>query len=175
MSNVATLLLFVDKTVPGLQELYKEHVRQHNEHVRCADFPNSGFDIFVPEETTVNPDAVSKIDFKIKMEMMDHTNRGSAFYMYPRSSISKTPLCLANQTGIIDSGYRGNLIGAFRNLSQSPFQVEKQTRLVQLCHPSLSPFNVIIVESEDDLSITARGSGGFGSTGVIGKMTLSVV
>ena len=37
--------------------------------------------------------------------------------MYPRSSIYKTPLRLANNTGIIDSGYRGNLMGAFDNIS----------------------------------------------------------
>jgi deoxyuridine 5'-triphosphate nucleotidohydrolase len=166
---MATLFLFVDKSVPGLLELYTEHVRQHNEHVRIADFPNSGFDIFVPEATTVISDIVAKIDFKIKMEMIEE-NRGTSFYMYPRSSISKTSLILANQTGIIDSGYRGNLIGVFRNLSQIPFQVEKHTRLVQLCLPSLRPFYVTIIESEDKLSITARGNGGFGSTGVVGQM-----
>lgn len=168
--SVATLLLFVDDKIPGLRELYKEHVCQHNEHVCCADFPNSGFDIFVPEATVIVPDTIGKIDFKIKMEMLDRANRGCAFFMYPRSSISKTPLNLANQTGIIDAGYRGNLIGAFRNLSHTPFPVEQNTRLVQLCHPSLCPFMVTLVESEDDLSITARGEGGFGSTGVIGQM-----
>lgn len=168
--SVATLFLFVDGSIPGLVELYKEHVHQHNEHIRCVDFPNSGFDIFVPETIVFSPETVGKIDFKIKMEMVDIANQGNAFYMYPRSSISKTPLNLANQTGIIDSGYRGNLIGAFRNLSSTPFSVEKQTRLVQLCHPSLRPFTVTIVDSEDDLSITARGEGGFGSTGVIGKI-----
>ena len=84
--------------------------------------------------------------------------------MFPRSSISKTPLMLANHTGIIDAGYRGSLIGAFRNVSGEDFQVEKHTRLLQVCHPSLCPIIVELVD-ESELSTTARGEGGFGSTG----------
>jgi dUTP pyrophosphatase len=73
---------------------------------------------------------------------------------------------LANHTGIIDAGYRGSLIGAFRNLGQRDYEVESDTRLLQLCHPTLCPIYVEIVQSLHDLgSETERGSGGFGSTG----------
>ena len=75
---------------------------------------------------------------------------------------------LANHTGVIDSGYRGNLIGAFRALhlpENNKYTVKQDTRLLQLCHPSLLPFYVIIVD-EDKLSTSERGSGGFGSTGI---------
>jgi dUTPase len=44
-------------------------------------------------------------------------------------------------------------------------KIEKFTRLVQICAPDLSAFNVVIVD-ENDLSNTERGDGGFGSTGV---------
>jgi dUTP pyrophosphatase len=73
-------------------------------------------------------------------------------------------LILGNHVGIIDSGYRGNLIGAFRNLDKRPFVVEKFTRLLQICNSSLYPIYVIIVD-ESELSTTSRGSGGFGSSG----------
>ena len=77
---------------------------------------------------------------------------------------------LANHTGIIDAGYRGSLIGAFRWLrgestSQEAYVVEKNTRLVQICHPTLCPIYVVMVD-ENELSSTERGAGGFGSTGV---------
>jgi dUTP pyrophosphatase len=72
---------------------------------------------------------------------------------------------LANHTGIIDAGYRGYLIGAFRNLYADPYKVEKHTRLLQVCHPTLCPIHVVLV-NEEDLSTTARGEGGFGSTGL---------
>ena len=75
-------------------------------------------------------------------------------------------LCLANQTGIIDSGYRGNIIGAFRNISGGPltFVVEKHMRLLQICAPDLRPIIVEIVD-ENFFKRTSRNDGGFGSTG----------
>ena len=93
------------------------------------------------------------------------------YLIHPRSSISKTELMLANHTGIIDSGYRGSLIGAFRWLpardaGDSPsYTVDPYTRLLQICHPSLCPILVEIVDASQ-LAVTERGAGGFGSTGV---------
>jgi dUTP pyrophosphatase len=72
---------------------------------------------------------------------------------------------LANHTGIIDSGYRGNLIAAFRCLSNN-YTLEKNTRIVQICHPSLCPIKVTLLDDETQLSSTSRGAGGFGSTGL---------
>ena len=46
------------------------------------------------------------------------------------------------------------------------YVVSEYTRLVQICHPSLCPIYVVLVDEEDDLSSTERGDGGFGSTGV---------
>ena len=101
----------------------------------------------------------------------------TGFYMYPRSSLSKTKLRLANSVGIIDSGYRGNLIGMFdvvniddeeRNMNKNnaDYFAKVNDRLVQICAPGLVPILVEIVENEDELgNETERGSGGFGSTG----------
>jgi dUTP pyrophosphatase len=72
---------------------------------------------------------------------------------------------LANHTGIIDSGYRGSLIGAFRSFSNNEYIVDEGTRLLQICHPTLCPIFVIIVD-ESELSSTERNDGGFGSTGI---------
>ena len=94
--------------------------------------------------------------------------------VFPRSSMSKTPLMLANHIGIIDAGYRGSLMGAFRCLKipeghtcLHAYNVEKHTRLLQICHPSLCPVYVELMD-ESRLSVTSRGSGGFGSTGSVG-------
>lgn len=101
------------------------------------------------------------------------------FYLYPRSSISKTRMRLANSVGIIDAGYRGDLIAAVDSIgvfgSTDIWQIWKETlspikkydRYFQVCAPDLSPFLVHIVDTEHELSPpTARGQGGFGSTGV---------
>ena len=86
--------------------------------------------------------------------------------MYPRSSISKTPLRLANSVGIIDSGYRGNLCAAVDNIQTDPFQVTIHQRLFQICSPSLTPLIVKVIDDIDYFEETSRGHGGFGSTGV---------
>jgi dUTP pyrophosphatase len=87
------------------------------------------------------------------------------FYLYPRSSTgSKTSLRLSNSVGIIDSGYRGELIGVF-DASNDETIIGGETRLLQICSGDLTPFEVKLVYSIDDLNVTTRGSGGFGSTG----------
>jgi dUTPase len=101
------------------------------------------------------------------------------FYLYPRSSISKTRMRLANSVGIIDAGYRGDLIAAVDTIGlfgstdiwhiwkETLSPIKKYDRYFQVCAPDLSPFLVHIVEREEDLSPpTTRGHGGFGSTGV---------
>jgi dUTP pyrophosphatase len=93
----------------------------------------------------------------------------TGYYMHPRSSVSKTKLRLANATGIIDSGYRGHLMGMFDLINVSvneEYVVEKYDRLLQICAPGLVPIVVEVVNSIEELgSQTERGAGGFGSTG----------
>ena len=91
----------------------------------------------------------------------------SAFYLYPRSSLgSKTKLRLANSVGIIDSGYRGNLMAVLDNINPNKDHLcMEDDRLVQICTPTLEPFLVTFVSNETELEETTRGSGGFGSTG----------
>jgi dUTP pyrophosphatase len=175
--SFAILKLFVNEENKELVELYKQHVEQHNHAVQNDMFPNSGFDVFVPESTVFDTLVKTKmINMQIKTEMLyyntdTNTTETCAYMVFPRSSISKTPLMLANHTGIIDSGYRGWLIGAFRCLefldNTTGYIVDKNTRLLQICHPTLCPIYVKLVP-EEQLSVTSRGSGGFGSTGIIG-------
>jgi len=151
---------------PELKVVYKEHIQKHNSSIMNDPFPNSGFDLLVPNSVSVVPGFKTQmVSMDVKCEMLYKGDSSCGYYMFPRSSISKTPLMLANHTGVIDSGYRGNLIGAFRNTDlSSEFVVEKETRLLQICHPTLCPVYAILVE-EEELSTTERGEGGFGSTG----------
>ena len=174
--NFAILKLAVSSTRQDLLPLYEEKIQSHNLAIASNPFPDSGFDLFVPETAIFERDVESKfIDFRVKAEMMycdttNDTKTPCAYLIHPRSSISKTPLMLANHTGIIDAGYRGSLIGAFRwlrstNSGSDSYEVEKNTRLTQICHPTLCPIHVTIVD-ENELSSTERGAGGFGSTGI---------
>ena len=173
----ALLKIAVNPNNEELIELYKKHIVKHNESMKTEYYHNAGFDLFIPKEILFEKEITSKfIDLEIKTEMLYYENssfKNCGYNMHPRSSISKTPLMLANHTGIVDSGYRGSLIGAFRwlkptsDISSTTYNLEKHTRLLQICHPSLCRIVVCLVE-ETELSTTERGEGGFGSTGVIG-------
>lgn len=165
---VAHLYIHVNSNFPELLEMYKSHIEKHNQEMRENPFPNSGFDLLVPTDQTFTSLKFQSqfMDFQIKTEMK-FNDQPAAFYLYPRSSLSKTPLMLSNHVGIIDSSYRGNIKAAFRSFvgATEDFVAEKHTRLVQICHPSLCPIIVTLVAQESDLSETTRGTGGFGSTG----------
>lgn len=171
-SNFAVLKIFVNTEDEELVRLYKEHIDKHNESIQIEPYPNSGFDIFITEDVVFDEQFKTKmINTHVKAEMIffdctHNTIEPTGYMLYPRSSISKTPLMLANHTGIIDSGYRGWLIGAFRSF-ESSYKVEKYTRLLQICHPTLCPIYVHII-SECQLTDTTRDEGGFGSTGIVG-------
>lgn len=80
----------------------------------------------------------------------------------PRSSISKTGWMLANNVGIIDSSYRGNLLIALVPTSDRSIPLELPFCKCQLI---LRKFEDAELEEVSDLDDTERGSGGFGSTG----------
>lgn len=174
-TNCAILYLCVDPAIEGFTEFYKQHIDAHNQNVLQHKFPNSGFDVLSPqrEEIATPPHKTSMVNFHIKGEMrvfdpMLKEWKTTGYYTYPRSSLSKTPLVLANHVGIIDSGYRGWLMGAFRTLDANapadPYVIEPNTRLLQICCPDLRPILVRLVD-ESFYESTERGSGGFGSTG----------
>jgi dUTP pyrophosphatase len=85
----------------------------------------------------------------------------TSYYLYPRSSISKTSFMMANNVGIIDAGYRGNIMAKIRNMSLGEAIAPEDTSMFQITGPDLKPIRVKIV---NELSRSSRGSGGFGST-----------
>jgi dUTPase len=92
----------------------------------------------------------------------------SPFLILPRSSTgSKTPLRLANSVGLIDEGYRGELIVCVDNHSDFEFVIPEGGLFFQLCAQDYVPFvKVVLVDSLNDLPAPRdnRGAGGFGST-----------
>jgi len=139
-----------------LKSLYTNH-----QHYNPGD---SGLDLFCPEDIIIGPGETMKIDLQIQCEALHDNieNNNVSYYLYPRSSIIKTPLRLANSVGIIDAGYRGNIIACVDNIKNFEFKIEKGSRLFQICGPTLEPIEIRVV---NELSNSQRGSGGFGSTG----------
>jgi dUTPase len=171
--SVMKLKIFVDSTDDELKNKYTQAI--HNHHLKLQnniDHIDAGFDLFAPISTNMYDYKVNLIDYHIicsatiLKQMHDCRKEiNTGFYIYPRSSISKSHIRLANNVGIIDAGYRGHLMGMFDCL-ESSLSITKFDRYLQICAPSLIPIVVTMVATKEELGEkTARDEGGFGSTG----------
>ena len=143
--------LFIKPHNDIAREFYRNHGHFHN--------GDAGLDLYVLEDIHFDPGETKAIKLGISCEPED----GIAYYLFPRSSISKTPLRMANSIGLIDGGYRGEIMAVCDNIKSEAYTAEKGQRLFQLVATDNSPIQYELVE---ELEMTTRGTGGFGSTGM---------
>ena len=144
-----------------LNENISQNVKDYYQNFQSHHIGDSGIDLIVPENVEVDSFQVGTIDHLIQCEMVNDLNESVSYYLYPRSSISKTPFVMANSVGIIDAGYRGNIMAKIRNMSLTNKTINEKDKLFQICSPDLKPIKIELVS---ELSETSRGDGGFGST-----------
>ena len=88
---------------------------------------------------------------------------GYAGLIFARSGLAcKKGLAPANKVGVVDADYRGEIMVALHNHTDSALTVDGYERIAQI---SIVPFLKADFEEADELSDTVRGEGGFGSTG----------
>ena len=89
--------------------------------------------------------------------------KGFEAQIRPRSGLAiKNGITLVNSPGTIDADYRGEISVIVINHGEEPFTVEPNMRIAQMV---ISAYNRISWQEVDNLEATARGTGGFGSTG----------
>jgi dUTP pyrophosphatase len=159
-----TLYLYTD--IKELKELYYKKMMEPS---RNGD---AGVDLYVPETFTFvasKNDMPIFLDHQVVCRMTKMTQENEvpvSYYLYPRSSMSKTPFRLANSVGIIDAGYRGNIIAALDYRGNDEYTLEMGQRLVQICTPTLEPIRLVVCDAKEEMDMnTSRAAGGFGSTG----------
>lgn len=120
----------------------------------------AGADLYtVDEDTTLQPGETKLLHTGLSMEIP----AGWCGLIYARSGLAtKQGLAPANKVGVIDSDYRGEVMVALHNHSAQARTVQKGERIAQLV---FAPAPQAVFTESDNLSDTARGSGGFGSTG----------
>lgn len=137
---------------------FTDHVKSmylNHGHFHDGD---AGLDLYIVEQQTLTAGETALIHLQIACE----SNDNQPFLLMPRSSIAKTPLRLCNSIGLIDGGYRGEIMAAVDNIKGEDYTVEPNQRLFQLVAMNGSPISFEIV---NELSESSRGKGGFGSTG----------
>ena len=133
-----------------VSRMYEEHGQFH--------VGDAGLDLFVVKEQIIEGGKTELINLGISCE----TKEKKPYFLMPRSSISKTPIRLCNSVGLIDAGYRGEIMAAVDNIKQEDYTISAGQRLFQIVAMDGSPLSFELV---DELSSTSRGAGGFGSTG----------
>lgn len=154
MSSISTLYI---KANDDVKIFYTEHSTFHE--------GDSGLDLFFPNDITIKPEEVVKVDLGISCEMIEEslislknikenynilnvlnnlnmfiTQKNVSYYLYPRSSIANTPLILTNNVGIVDAAYKNNLKVYLRNIGNYPYTIKRGDILVQICSRNLSSF-----------------------------------
>jgi len=121
----------------------------------------AGCDLYacMNEDVVIQPHTTSFIGTGIALEIPV----GYAGLIYARSGLAcKSGLAPANKVGVIDADYRGEIIVALHNHTDEPKTVGANERVAQLV---ITPYILAAFNEVDELNDTARGTGGFGSTG----------
>jgi dUTP pyrophosphatase len=121
---------------------------------------DAGLDLYAVEDALLEPGARASVGTGISVEIP----AGHAGFVLPRSGLAQRHgIALVNAPGLIDSGYRGELRILLLNTDpREPCVIAAGDRIAQLVLTRVETPPVIEV---DELSVSERGSGGFGSSG----------
>ena len=135
-------------------------VRPEGELPSAQHHGDAGLDLRAAEGVTVKPGERAMVPTGVAVAIPD----GHAGLVLPRSGLaSKQGLTLANAPGLIDAGYRGEVICAVVNLHpHEPVEISAGDRIAQLVIVAVPDVSARLV---DELPESSRGTGGFGSTG----------
>ncbi len=143
-------------------ELKIKKLKENAKIPQRATNGSAGMDLYacIAESVTLAPGQLTVIPTGIAIELPDNT---CAAFLYARSGLGvKHGICLSNGVGVIDSDYRGEVCVGLCNVSDKPYVIEPFERLAQMV---IAPVLTPDITEVDELSDTARGEGGFGSSG----------
>lgn len=150
---------------PSLRAMFVDHVNNRRQ-------TDSGVDLLCPPMTL--DFSQSKLAAELRTGVIaaavDAQGRPAPYILLARSSTSMTPLRMANQVGLADAGYRGELFARVDCVDPAvnSFEISAGRRLFQIVQHNWLPFNnVILVNDASELPAANddRGGGGLGSSG----------
>lgn len=120
---------------------------------------DAGLDLRSTEDTLIPVGQSRLIGTGLRCEIPD----GCVGLVFPRSGLGSRGVTIRNAVGVVDSGYRGEVMCALWNTTESAFHVHRGDRICQMV---VVPYMSCDLEVVDSLSYSERGSDGHGSTGV---------
>jgi dUTP pyrophosphatase len=119
---------------------------------------DAGMDLFAAEELTLGAGEVKAVPTGVKMAIPE----GYVGLIWDKSGISLQGV--HRLAGVVDAGYRGEVKVVMVNLGEEPYLFKKGQKVAQMLIQPVETVEVVDVGA-GDLDETARGAGGFGSTG----------
>lgn len=120
---------------------------------------DAGLDLRAVESYDIGPGESVMVRTGLRVEIPS----GCVGLEFPRSGLGTNGITFRNCVGVIDSGYRGEVLAALWNTTYRTFHVERGDRICQLV---VMPYCPCTLKEADSLSETERGTDGYGSTGV---------
>jgi dUTP pyrophosphatase len=122
-----------------------------------AHYSDAGADLFSLEFLEIYPNEQKLVDTGIAIKIP----QGFAGFVYNRSSQGKKGITIPHSVGVIDSGYRDTIKVLLKNIGDDPYKIVAGDRIAQLVIQKVE-----LVQFKDIWNDSARGTGGFGSTGI---------
>ncbi len=143
--------------------VFKLKIKKVNSDARLPEFAHetdAGMDLFSVEEILLAAGECLAVATGIVIELP----KNSEAQIRPRSGLAlKNMITLLNTPGTIDEGYRGEIKVIMMNHGKKDFQIVKGMKIAQMV---IKPIYEVNIEEVFEVSDSARGEGGFGSTGV---------
>ena len=148
----------------GLQvdlKILDERIREHMPVYATAGSAGLDLRACLDAPLTLQPNAWQLVPTGMAVHLNDP---GYAALLWPRSGVGhKHGIVLGNLVGLIDSDYQGQLMVSVWNRSNEPFTVEPLERVAQMVIVPVVQAQLTVVD--DFAQASARGAGGYGSTG----------
>lgn len=158
--------MFLFITPLGEEKIVKKYYKNHSQY-HPGD---AGLDLFCVRDQIIRGNTYgNKIHLSIvaaayKVTTTEMKEKG--FFLLPRSSTGlRTPLRLSNNMGVIDKGYRGELIALVDNISSENFTVKEGERYFQIVSPGMKSIHYSFDAKGENITRKERGQNGLGSTG----------
>jgi len=139
------------------------HIRKLDPSVSVPAYAHpgdAGLDLCSAEDVELEPGQRAMVGTGFAMALPE----GYAAFVQPRSGLAaRSGISIVNTPGLIDCHYRGEVKVILVNLGGEPFEVKKGDRIAQMVIQRVETARALVVEELDE---TARGEGGFGSTGL---------
>lgn len=127
---------------------------------------DAGYDLYAVEDTTIPPGEVVMV--RTGLQLADcplEDAQGNQYFLDIRSRSGLSRKLIFPVTGTVDVSYRGEMQVVLANLSKESYQVKTGERIAQMVVQQIVANGRVSFEETQEVTQTARGAGGFGSTG----------